>query len=235
MSNHMKRITVPRSWPVKKKIHTWITKQSAGAHSIESSMAAVTVIRDILGLCDTAKEAKRIIGNRDILVDGKPLRSPKTPIGLMDVISVPKLDANYRMLLTSKGKLTLVQIEKSEAEWKLCRIDNKTVVKEGKIQLNLHDGRNILLDKNQYKTGDVLKVGFEGQKILEVYPLEAGATVLVSEGNHAGLIETVSDYVVVKGPADNVVRFDDGTETVKHNVFVIGGKKSSIKLPEVEN
>jgi len=30
----------------------------------------------------------------------------------------------------------------------------------------------------------------------------------------------------------NVVRFEDGTETVRENVFVIGVKKSAIKLPE---
>ena len=180
MSDHMKRIAIPRSWPLKKKAHVFTTKQSAGAHSLETSMPVITVLRDILGVCDTAKEAKRIVGNRDVLVDGKAVKSPKAPVGLMDVLSIPKLDADYRVLLNPRGKLTLVKIEKDEAAWKLCRIENKTVVKGGKIQLNLHDGRNILLDKNDYKTGDVLKVSFDGQKVLEAFPLAAGAAALVS-------------------------------------------------------
>ena len=187
MSDHMKRIAIPRSWPLNKKAHVFTTKQSAGAHSLETSMPVITVLRDILGVCDTAKEAKRIVGNRDVFVDGKAVKNPKAPVGLMDVLSIPKLDADYRVLLNPRGKLALVKIEKDEASWKLCRIEDKTVVKGGKIQLNLHDGRNILLDKNDYKTGDVLKVAFDGQKILEAYPLAAGAAALVSSGNHAGL------------------------------------------------
>ena len=217
MSDHMKRLAAPRSWPIKKKAHVFIAKQSPGAHAIESSMPAVVVIRDLLKICDTAREAKRIIGQRDVLVDGKAIKDPKTPIGLMDVVSVPALNANYRMLLTSKGKLTLVAIDDAEKDWKLCRIEDKTLVKDGKFQLNLHDGRNIILDKNEYKTGDVLKVAFDGQKILECFPMEAGATVLVSEGNHAGNVETITEYVVISGPSANVVRFEGGFETVKKN------------------
>ena len=235
MSEHMKRLAAPRTWPIHKKSNVFIAKQSAGSHSIENSMPAVVVIRDILKLCDTAREAKRIIGQRDVLVDGKAIRSAKAPIGLMDVVSIPGIKANYRVLLTSKGKLTLVPIEDSEKDWKLCRIENKTVVKDGKIQLNLHDGRNIVLDKNEYKTGDVLKVAFDGQKILECFPMEAGASALICEGNHAGDIETVSEYVVISGPSANVVRFEGGFETVKHNVFIVGAAAPAIKLPEVEN
>ena len=235
MSDHMKRIAIPRSWPLKKKAHVFTTKQSAGAHSLETSMPMVTVLRDILGICDTAKEAKRIVGNRDVFVDGKAVKDPKAPVGLMDVLSIPKLEVDYRMVLTSKGKLTLVKIDKAEASWKLCRIENKTVVKGGKIQLNLHDGRNILLEKNDYKTGDVLKVEFDGQKVVEAFPLQAGAAALVSSGNHAGLVETVEEYEVIKGPSENIVKFKSGTETVKSNVFVIGASAPAIKLPEAEN
>lgn len=235
MSDHMKRIAIPRSWPLKKKAHVFTTKQSAGAHSLETSMPMVTVLRDMLAICDTAKEAKRIVGNRDVLVDGKAVKDPKAPVGLMDVLSIPKMDADYRMVLTPKGKLSLVKIDKAEASWKLCRIEDKTVVKGGKIQLNLHDGRNILLDKNDYKTGDVLKVSFDGQKIVEAFPLQAGAAALVSSGNHAGQVETVEEYEVIKGPSENVVKFKSGTETVKSNVFVIGASAPAIKLPEAEN
>lgn len=235
MSDHIKRIAIPRSWPLQKKAHIFTTKQSAGAHSLETSMPVITVLRDVLGICDNAKEAKRIIGNRDVLVDGKAVKNPKAPVGLMDVLSIPKLDSDYRVLLTPRGKLTLVKIDKAEAAWKLCRIENKTLVKGGKIQLNLHDGRNIVLDKDQYKTGDVLKVSFDGQKVLESYALQSGAAALVSAGNHAGQVETVSEYEVIKGPSENVVKFQSGAETVKSNVFVIGAGSPAIKMPEAEN
>lgn len=233
MSRHMKRLTAPRAWPVKRKAAVWVTKQSPGAHSKERSVPAVLVLRDMLGMCDTAREAKRIVANRDILVDGKALKDAKAPVGLMDVVSVPKANAYYRMLLSSKGKLTLEAIDKEEAAWKLCRIEDKVLVKGGKMQLNLHDGRNILIDENAYSTGDVLKIEVVGQKILGSYPLKEGAPILICSGKHSGSTATISEYMETNIQYENVVKFTDGSETVKRNVFVIGAKAPAVKLPEV--
>lgn len=232
MSDHMKRLAAPRTWPLKRKVSVWVTKQSAGAHSIEDSMSAVTVLRDMVGACDTAREAKRIIGNREMFVDGKAVKNPKAPVGFMDVISIPKMNLNYRMLITDKGKLALVPIDADEAAWEICKIMDKTVVKGGKIQLNLSGGRNILLDKNDYKCGDSLKVSFDGQKILDSYALAAGSTVLIKDGAHNGSIKTVKEVEVVRGSAPNLVIFTDGTQTVVDNCFVIGAEKSAVTLPE---
>ena len=232
MSDHMKRLAAPRSWAITRKTNVFVTKQNAGAHSLEESLPAVVVLRDMIGACDTAKEAKRIVGNRELFVDGKAVKNPKAPVGFMDVISIPKMNLTYRMLLTDKGKLTLVPIEADEAKWELCKIENKTVVTGGKIQLNLSGGRNILLDKNDYKCNDSLKVTFEGQEVLDHYALAAGSVVLIEKGSHAGNVKTVKDVAVVRGPAPNIVLFTDGTETVVDNCFVIGTEKPAITLPE---
>ncbi len=232
MSDHMKRLAAPRTWPLKRKASGLIAKQNAGAQSVEESMAAVTVLRDMIGACDTAREAKRIIGNRELFVDGKAVKDPKAPVGFMDVVSVPKMNLAYRMLLTDKGKLTLVPIEADETGWELCRIEDKTIVKGGKVQLNLSGGRNLLLDKHDYKCGDTLKVSFEGQQVLDHYPLAENSTVFIKEGSQAGAVKTVKAVEVVNGPAPNLVLFTDGTETVLRNCFVVGAGSPAIKLPE---
>lgn len=232
MSDHMKRLAAPRSWPLKRKVAVWTTKQSAGAHSLETSLPAVTVLKDLIGVCDTTKEAKRIIGNRELFVDGKAVKNPKAPVGLMDVISIPKMNMNYRMLLTDKGKLTLVELSEEEAKWKLCRIEGKTVIKGGKYQLNLSGGRNYIMDKNDYKVGDTLKINVPEQQIVECYPLGEGAMALIIDGSKAGKYEVVSKHIVTKGPDMNVILFNDETETRIKNVFIIGTGKSAIKLPE---
>lgn len=232
MSDHMKRLAAPRSWPIQRKVFVWVTKQSAGSHSVETSVPLTFFLRDMIKVCDTAREAKRIVGNRSLLIDGKPARSVKAPVGLMDVVAIPDMDLYYRVALTDKGKIAAVKIKKEEADWKICRIENKTKVAGGKIQLNLHDGRNIVLDKNAYKTGDALKISVPDQKILETYPLAEGAFVLVASGQHSGKTATVSEYVKTMEVSENIVKFTDGTETVKSNVFVIGTKTPAIKLPE---
>ena len=231
MSDHMKRLAMPKTWPIPKKVHLWATKQSAGAHSVENSMPATLVLRDMLKVCDTASEAKKIVAARDLIVNGKAVKDAKTPVGLMDVVSLPKSGANYRVLLTSKGKLTLVPITADDARWILCRIENKTKVAGGKIQLNLSGGRNVLIDENKYSTGDSVKLCLETNKIVADYPLAENAVVLVISGRHIGAVETVDKYTVVNRPTENTITFKDNSETVKKNVFVIGSGKS--ELPEV--
>ena len=231
MSDHMKRLAMPKTWRIPKKVHLWATKQSAGAHSVDSSMPAAMILRDMLKVCDTAKEAKKIIAARDLIVNGKAVKDAKAPVGLMDVVSLPKSGANYRVLLTSKGKLTLVPITADDARWILCRIENKTKVAGGKIQLNLSSGRNVLLDENKYSTGDSVKLCLETNKIVADYPLAENAVVLVISGRHIGAVETVDKYTDVNTPTENTITFKDNSETVKKNVFVIGSGKS--ELPEV--
>ena len=232
MSDHMKRLAAPRSWPLKRKISIFVKKQNAGAHSLEDSMAAAVVLRDMIEACDTAREAKRIIGNREMFVNGKAVKDPKAPIGFMDTVSIPKMDLYYRVFLTNKGKLTLVPISKDEAAWGIYKIKDKTIVKGGKFQLNLSGGRNIVIDKNDYKCGDSLKIAYEGQQILECYPFTAGAAVLIKDGAHAGQVRTVKEVQTIRGSAPNVVVFADGTETIVDNCFIIGADKPAITMPE---
>ena len=232
MSDHMKRLAAPRTWPLKRKVNIFITKQNAGAHSLEDSMAAVIVLRDMIGACDTAREAKRIIGNRDMFVNGKAVKDPKEPIGFMDAVSIPKMDLYYRVFLTNKGKLTLVPISKDEAAWGIYKIMDKTIVKGGKFQLNLSGGRNIIIDKNDYKCGDSLKVAYEGQQILECFPVAAGACVLIKEGAQAGKVKAVKEVQIIRGSAPNVIVFADGSETIVDNCMIIGADKPAITMPE---
>lgn len=232
MSDHMKRLAAPRTWPLKRKVSVWATKQSPGAHSVESSMPAVLILRDMIGVCDTAREAKRIIGNRELIVDGKAVKNPKAPVGVMDTIVIPKMGLAFRMLLSEKGKFILVPISVDEAKVKLCRIEDKTTVKDGKFQINLSGGRNIILDKNDYKVGDTLKIEVPDQKVIEHYPAKSGAKVLIVKGSQSGKIKTVKDLIVVKGSGENIVVFDDGTETTNCNIFVVGERKVEITMPE---
>ena len=232
MSNEMKRLTAPRSWPVKRKTSAWITKPSPGAHAIEESIPVNVVLRDLLHLCQTAKEVRQMLQEKLVLVDGKVVTNLKQGIGLMDVLSLPKINTHYRMVMDRRGKLQLVSVPEAKASWKLCRIDNKSTVPGGKTQLNLHDGRNILVEDDKYKTGDVLKIEIPSQKILDVYRLDKGSIALITSGANVGEAATVDEYSVTRLPTENLVKFSNGTSTVKSNVFVIGAKGTEVELPE---
>jgi len=232
MSNEMKRLIAPRSWPVKRKTAHWIAKPSPGAHALEGSIPVTVVLRDMLQVCTTAAEVRAVIFEKGILVDGKVVNNHKQGIGLMDVVSLPKAGTAYRMVLDRRGKLQLAKIPAEKAAWKLCRIENKTIVSGGKVQLNMHDGRNVLVEKDSYKTGDVLKIEVPSQKVLEHYSLDKGALTLITSGSHVGETAVVDEYVITRLASENLVKFKDGTSTVKNNVFVIGTKTPEIELPE---
>src|SRR5688500_4380239 len=154
---HMKRIAAPRALILPRKEKKWVYKVSPGAHPVQRSVPLAVLVRDHLHLCETGREARRIIGAGDVLVDGTIRRDHKYAVGLMDVVSIPKTKQTFRLLLDHHARLVPVEIKAQEAGWKFAQIANKTTITGGKCQINLHDGRNILLPKDTYKTGDVLK------------------------------------------------------------------------------
>ncbi len=236
MSKHLKRLAAPRVVKIHRKEKKWTIKQSPGPHPLDKSVALGLVVRDYLGLCDTYREAKNIIGNGDILVDGKKRKNHKFPCGLMDVISIPKLKKDYRIAYDQKGKLSLVSISGKDAEWKLCRIENKTIVKGKKIQLNLHDGNNKLVDKDEYKSGDVIKINFKDGKINESFKFEKGTVSLITGGSHVGEIANIEDIQIVPSSKPNLAKLKGNTEfsTIVDYIFPIGKNKPVINLPEVK-
>lgn len=232
MSKHLKRLASPRTWTIPRKTEKWVVKPSPGPHPIERGIPLLLGIRDFLKLGNISSESKRIIGNGDVLVDGKVTRQYKHPIGLMDVVSIPKLNLNYRILLDARGKLRFIKISKDKAKWKLVRIENKTVVTGGQTQLNLHDGRNILIKKDKYKTGDVLMINIPSQKILSHFSFEPGNLAMLIGGNHVGEFATITRYEEIKNPRPNIVYFE-GFSTIKDYVFIVGHEKPEITAPDV--
>ena len=50
----------------------------------------------------------------------------------MDVLTIPKTEENYRILLDTKGRLTLHPITAEDATYKLAKVVNKSTIKGGK-------------------------------------------------------------------------------------------------------
>jgi small subunit ribosomal protein S4e len=136
------------------------------------------------------------------------------------------------MMIDRNGKFRLVKVPEGRQGWKLCRIEGKTTVPGGKTQLNLHDGRNLLVAKDSYTAGDVLKLEVPSQKILETYKIAKGNTAVIIGGSNVGDLAVIEEYLVKRTTGPNMVKFKDGKLTVKSNVFVVGTKGPEVELPE---
>lgn len=229
---HLKRFKAPKMWPIHIKEETWTTKSSAGPHALDKSIPLVMVLRDILGVAKNAREAKIILNNGDVLVDGTPRKDHRFPVGFMDVISIPKINKYYRILPDYKGRLVLHEIDEKDSNFKLVSVENKTTIKGGKTQLNLHDGRNVIVE-DDYKTSDVLLLEVPEQKISDAIKFEEGSLALIIGGKHIGEVGKIDTITVTKSSKSNTVLMetDDGSFlTLLKYVFVIGKDKPVISL-----
>ena len=233
MTGHQKRMSAPTSWTVTRKTHKWAVRPVPGPHSKKRCVPLAIVLRDILKLGDNIKEIRYMLNNKQILVDGKVIRDHKFPIGIFDVVSIcpPAIKMHYRVLLNPRGKFILHKIKDSNV--KLCRINNKTIIKKGTVQLNLHDGSNVI-GTNEYRSGDSVILKLPERKILKRLEYKPGNLVMIVGGQHSGEIGTIKEAIEVRSSRPNMVavKSDREFETIKDYVFVIGcnTEKSDIDL-----
>ena len=88
---HQKRLSAPKTYKIPRKVSKWVVKPSPGPHNKEA-IPLLVLVRDFLELADTGREARRIISSGEILVDGIVRKDYKFPVGLFDVVTIPKLE-----------------------------------------------------------------------------------------------------------------------------------------------
>lgn len=224
---------MPRTWKLPRKEQVWAPKPSPGPHPQERAIPIVVALRDILGIGRTSSEIKKILSAGDVLVDGTPRRDHRFPLGIMDLIHLPKENKGYRVMLNPRGQIVLRPVEPNEIGWKLVRVNGKTVVRGGRTQLNLHDGRNILADGAKVNTGDVLKISLPELKVLEVIPMQEESLALLTGGNHIGRVCRIKRIEKTQNPTANLVEFHEGFSTVIDHVFMVGRDTSEVPTAEV--
>ena len=243
---HLKRKPAPKIWPIHRKEAVWTVLPKPGPHSLSRSLPLTLIVRDMLGFAQTGKEVKNIISHGKIMVDGKVRRDERFLVGLMDIVSIVDTKKSYRVLPSKKG-LFLSPIKSDEAAFKLYRIEDKTVVKSGHMQLDLHDGTNFLVNKNVqtpekdvYQTLDVLKLSVPDRELVEHTKMGVGTDAIVIGGKNMGKYGKVT--TIEKKPntkrRDLIVTIEDTNgdqfQTILDFVFILGDSKTSISLQEAD-
>lgn len=228
-SKHLKRIAIPKEIPLEGKKHnTWLVRGLPGAHPFSMSMPLAVLLRDVLKIAKTLKEAETILSQRLVLVDGKPRTEPKFPVGFMDIIDIPQAGKTYRIIVNSHGYLLPREISNKQKNVKLARVEKKFVVPGSKIAITLHDGKTLQVDK-QLKIGDTVQVTLPKPSIQGVLPLKPGARCLVREGKHAGTLATLEEIIQRREGHANEARLKHGDQefiTVAKYLFVVDEKFS---------
>jgi small subunit ribosomal protein S4e len=238
---HQKRLPAPRHWPIQRKAGKFTTRVIPGPHPKVECLTLAVLLREVLEYAENMREVKAILSSGQIKVDGVVRKDERFPIGLMDVIEIESSGERFRLLPRIRGGFSLVSVDEKEAGFKLCRIESKSMVKGGKLQLGLHDGRTMLLPEGEkvsdYETLGTLKLSLPEQKLMKSFSLEKGAYAIVSRGKNVGIegkilgidrrLGTHASTVTIEDPEGN--RF----QTALEYIFVVGKSKSEVSLTAV--
>ncbi|BAA79311.2 30S ribosomal protein S4e [Aeropyrum pernix K1] len=240
----LKALAAPRFWPILRKEYKWAVKPRPGPHPAEKSLPLLLIVRNVLGYAQTAREARKLISEGHFRVDGVVRKDYKFPVGFMDVIEVVDTGEKFRMLPYPVKFFKLHPIPEEEGDLKPVRIENKTTVKGGHVQLNLHDGRNILVRvkdprnpvEDVYRTMDTLLITVPGQEIKGHIKFGEGAIAIIVGGRNVGRVGVVKSVQKGWGRKRTLVTLEDASgnlfQTSLDYVFVIGLDRPVISLPE---
>lgn len=237
---HLKRLAAPWHWPIPRKEHPFTIRPNPGPHPLRESIPLGLVVQGLLKLTTTNTETRRIIAGSAVKVDGKICRDFKRPIGLMDVVEVAEVGIRTRLLPAKRHLLRLQPISQKEADVKLCKIEGKSSVAKGNIQLHLHDGRTILLpvkdpkaaSKEQYRCGDSLLITVPGQAIRNHVPLKEGITVIITGGIDTAFMGKLTKIDIATGLC--AIEGAEGKTilTALDYVFPLGEEKPLVSMKE---
>ncbi len=222
---HLKRLAKPVIIPISSKGSRYLKKGTPSGHLELEAAPLLVLVRDVMKITSSARQARKLLSAGEIKVDGRIIGDPGFTVGLMDVISIPK-EGKFLRVVNNKGKLALQKISEEESKTKICKVSNKHVTGKGKIQLNLHDGRNLLIEKEEdrFKTGDTVKISIPGQKMQGFLKFEKGATCYVYRGKHAGQVALLDELKQRAGskPTEAVLsREGEKFITLKGYLFVV--------------
>ncbi len=232
--NHLKRINAPKVRKTARKGDTWSVTTSPGPHEAEKSIPLAVALRENLGLAQTLKEARKILGKGNISVDGKIRKNPNFPLGFMDVLNVEKADQTWRVLYDDKGYLVLNKVD-DEEDFKLGKVLDKHPYKGGKYQLSLHDGKSIIGDFEDIEVGETVRLTLPDLELSDSFSCEEGNKVLIIGGTNVGKVGEIEEVFGGEGPSPTQVEISSNGEkfqSPEKYVFVIGEDSSVISLEE---
>ena len=230
--NRMKRLAAPRSWDISRKSNRFVFKPVPGPHPIAASYPLGVVVRDLASMANLSKELKLMMKSGRVKVDGKERRTPRFPVGLFNVISVPLEGADFRLVPTPKG-LSLARVGAEEATRKLCSVSTKIKVKGGHIQYGLHDGRSVLDDRINLSPGDAVLIEVPSQKVLDQVKLAKGSLGLVLTGERAGQLGKIAEVKKGTISREKMVRItlpSGDAEIPSRLVFPVGAEAPIITV-----
>lgn len=189
---HQTRQEATTRLPIKRKGTQYVARASA---SLNNSVPVVIAIRDILNLAKTKREVKKMISQKMLKINGREVIDYGESIHLFNLLQA---DKTYVLKLSPTRKFFLE--ETKEVKERICKVIGKKLLPKKKIQINLHDGTNMIGD-NKIKIGDSLYIDFSGKIKKHISPGKGGEVFIIAgkyEGQDGKITEVQDKKISIK-------------------------------------
>lgn len=186
---HLTRKEATNLLPIPQKGTKYLVRTRS---NLQDSVSILAAVRDILKLARNSREVKAMIHNKLLKLNGRQVRDFRESVRLFNLLEAGK---TYRLNLLPTKKFSLE--ETKEKDQRLCKVIGRKLLSKGQIQLNLHDGTNIIT-KDKISVGDTVYIDLSN-KIKKHISLDKATNILVYKGSYAGRkakIESIKNKMV---------------------------------------
>lgn len=173
---HQTRAELTKKIPIPRKGTKYVARSFM---DLDNSIPVVVAVREMLKLAKTKKEVKKMINQKLLKINGKEVKEIRDSIRLFNIFSA---DKNYVLKLNSSGRFFLE--ETKQFKERICKVLNKKLISQGRVQLNLHDGTNVVTDK-KIDVHDTVLLDLSS-KIAGHIPFEKGKNCFIISGRYVG-------------------------------------------------
>lgn len=204
---HQTRQEVSKRLPIQRKGTKYVAR--ARSH-VSDSVTVVFAVREILKLARTMKEVKKMVHEKILKINHRPVNDCRESIKLFNILEAGK---SFRLSILPTGKFYLEEIK--DTKLRLCKVVSRKLIKSGLIQLNMHDGTNVI-SKDKIKVGDSVYLD-SSNKISKHIPLDKGSDVFVISGKYSGKKGKITSI-----ENNNIsVKFEDSNTNIDKSQVVV--------------
>jgi small subunit ribosomal protein S4e len=231
-NSRLKRQMAPSFWQIRRKESRFVVRSSPGPYKKQNSYPLAIVLRDILKVASTLREARKVLNEGTIRIDGKVVYDYTRAVGLMDVIQLVKTGQTFRLVPKDSRQLVPLPIDNQEKNSKLVRVTSKTTIKRNKLQYGFHDGKTVISDLKM-SVGDSCRLELPQSEIKDHIKFQKGYSGLIIGGENAGgmgKIEDIKDGLFSLPKRVVVALSEKSVELPVDKVMVIGDETPIIKV-----
>lgn len=173
---HITRQEVSLKIPLKRKGTKYVVRTSS---HMNESIPVLIALRDMLKIAKTSREVKEMLRQKLIKINWKDAKDIRESIKLFNILHA---DKDYRLSISPNGRFFLEEIK--DEKIRVVKVINKKILKKGIVQINFHDGMN-LITKEKIKTGDSIYLD-DKNNIKKIVPLKSGAKGFIIRGRFIG-------------------------------------------------